>query len=258
MSDIFLSYSHEDRERIRSIVVHFEAQGWSVWWDRKLLPGELWKRQLCDELKNCRAVVVIWTQNSVKSAWVRLEASAGLKIDGLVPIQLDRFDTAPIPREFERIHAADLSAWTAGSSDSEFESVVRALREIISRPATAPSLSDSTNLPYSLSLGGDLGSTDPRDLDWIDRNVREAGRKAVPALLAALQFPEPERRGHAAYLLGLTGDRTVVASVAPLLADRNKVPLGLEWMPTVRAAAAKTLKKIGTTEALQALADAFE
>jgi HEAT repeat protein len=88
--------------------------------------------------------------------------------------------------------------------------------------------------------------------------VREAGRKAVPALLAALQFPEPERRGHAAYLLGLTGDRTVVSSLVPLLADRTKVPIRLEWMPTVRAAAAKALKKIGTTEALQALADAFE
>jgi HEAT repeat protein len=106
--------------------------------------------------------------------------------------------------------------------------------------------------------GGDLGSTDWRDLEWIDENVRQAGRNAVPTLLAALQFPEPERRGHAAYLLGLTGDRTVVRSLAPLLADRTEVPMGLEWMPTVRAAAARALKKIGTTEALQALADAFE
>jgi HEAT repeat protein len=107
-------------------------------------------------------------------------------------------------------------------------------------------------------LGGDLGSTDWRDLTWIDEKVRDAGRIAVPALLAALQFPEPERRGHAAYLLGLTGDRTVVSSLAPLLADRTEVDMGLEWMPTVRAAAAIALKKIGTTEALQVLADTFE
>jgi TIR domain len=165
MTDIFLSYSHEDRERVRAIVAQLEAQGWSVWWDRRLIPGQHWEGQLRDELKNCRAVVVIWTRNSVRSAWVHLEASAGLAIDGLVPIQLDRFDTAPIPSKFEQIHAADLSAWTVGSSNSEFESVLRALREIISRPATAPNLADSTNLPYSLSLGGDLGSTDPRDLD---------------------------------------------------------------------------------------------
>ena len=103
-----------------------------------------------------------------------------------------------------------------------------------------------------------MGSTDPRDLDWIDQNVREAGRKAVPALLAALEFAEPERRGHAAYLLGLTGDRTVVSSLASMLGDRTEIPMGIEWMPTVRAAAAKALKNIGTTEALRALADAFE
>jgi HEAT repeat protein len=203
-------------------------------------------------------VVVVWTQKSVKSAWVQLEASAGFEIDGLVPVQLDRFEAAPIPSKFEQIHAADLTAWGGDSNHPEFAAALRALREIISRPATAPSLADSTNLPYSLSLGGDLGSTDPRDLDWIDKNVRQAGRTAVPALLAALQFSEPERRGHAAYLLGLTGDRTVVSSLAPLLADRTKVPMGLEWMPTVRAAAARALKSIGTTEALQALADAFE
>ena len=258
MSDVFLSYSHEDRERVRPVVTQLEAQGWSIWWDRRILPGQRWEEQLHDELKNCRAVVVIWTQNSVKSAWVQLEASDGLKIDGLVPIQLDRFDTASIPIKFGHIHAADLTAWTGDSNHSEFQSALRALREIISRPATAPSLADSTNLPYSLSLEGDLGSTDPKDLRWIDKKVREAGRTAVPALLAALQFPEPQRRGHAAYLLGLTGDRTVVNSLAPLLTDRSEVPLGVPWIPTVRAAAAMALKEIGTTEALQTLADAFE
>jgi hypothetical protein len=257
MSDIFLSYSHEDRERVRPVVARLEAQGWLVWWDRTIRPGQRWEEQLRDELKNCRAVVVIWTRNSVKSAWVHLEASAGLEIDALVPIQLDSFDTAPIPNKFEHIQAADLTTWSGGVN-LEFESALLALREIISRPATAPSLADSTNLPYSLSLGGDLGSTDPRDLDWIDQSVRAAGRKAVPALLAALQFSEPERRGHAAYLLGLTGDRTVVSSLAPLLADRTKIPMGIKWMPTIRAAAALSLKGIGTTEALQALAVAFE
>ena len=258
MSDVFLSYSHQDRERVRPVVALLEAQQWAVWWDRTLLPGQRWEDELRERLRNCRAVVVIWTRNSVTSAWVQLEAGEGLKIDGLVPVQLDPFAAAPIPQEFAHIHAADLTTWTGDTNHSEVAAALRALREIVSRPPTAPSLADSTDLPYSLALGGDLGSPDWRDLKWIDENVREAGRKAVPTLLAALEFPEPARRGHAAYLLGLTGDRTVVRSLAPLLADRREVPLGLEWMPTVRGAAANALKKIGTTEALRALADAFE
>lgn len=257
MSDIFLSYSHEDRERVRPVVAQLETQGWSVWWDRRVGPGRRWEELLRDELKNCRAVVVLWTKNSVRSMWVQLEASAGLEIDGLVPIQLDPFDMAPIPSKFEHIQAADLTTWSGGLN-SEFELALRALREIISRPATSPTLAENTDLATSLSLGGDLGSTDPRDLMYIQGTVQQLGRKAAPALLAALQFPEPERRGHAAYLLGLTGDRTVVTSLAPLLADHTKVPLGITWMPTVRAAAALSLRKIGTTDALKALADAFE
>ena len=258
MSDVFLSYSHEDRDRVRPVVARLEAQGWSVWWDRKLLPGREWEKELCDELKNCRAVVVVWTQRSVQSDWVKLEASAGLKIDGLVPIQLDRFETAPIPSEFIHIHAADLTGWDGTGDDSEFESLLSGVQEIILRPATAPSLANSTSLPYTLSLGGDLGSSDPRDIVWIAKSVEENPQEAAPALLAALQFPEPARRGHAAYLLSLTGNRTVVGSLAPLLTDRAELHMDVGWLPTVRAAAAITLKKIGTMEALRALADEFE
>jgi hypothetical protein len=112
MSDIFLSYSHQDRERVRPVVALLEAQGWAIWWDRTLLPGQHWEDQLREELKNCRAVVVVWTRNSVTSKWVQLEASEGLKIDGLVPIQLDQFEAAPIPNDFKHIHAADLTTWT--------------------------------------------------------------------------------------------------------------------------------------------------
>jgi hypothetical protein len=140
MSNIFLSYSHEDRDRIRPVVALLEAQGWSVWWDRRIVPGQTWEDQLRDELKNCRAVVVIWTRNSVRSEWVQLEASAGLEITGLVPIQLDKFNIAPIPSKFKHIHAADLSTWTGGQSDPELESILQGLREIISRPATAQAL----------------------------------------------------------------------------------------------------------------------
>src|SRR5262249_43438473 len=63
--------------------------------------------------------------------------------------------------------------------------------------------------------------------------TQQLGRKAVPVLLAALQFPEPDRRGHAAYLLGLTGDPTVVSSLAPLLSGRTKMAMAVSWMPTL-------------------------
>lgn len=257
MSNVFVSYSHKDRERVRPIVAQLEAQGLSVWWDRNVVPGQKWEEEINFHLKDCRAVLVVWTKNSVDSDWVQKEADAGLQIDALVSIQLDEHSIAPLPRSFDHIHAADLVFWQGDSINSEFQSVLRALQALVSRPDTAQSL-ENTHLPFQLTLGGDLGSTDPRDLMWIQSKVQELGRNAAPVLLAALSLPEPNRRGHAAYLLGLTRDRTVVKKLVPLLADRQELSMGVNWMPTVRASAALALKTIGTREALQALADAFE
>ena len=233
---------------------------WSVWWDRKILPGEHWPEVIENALDGCRAAVVIWTDRSVRSKWVRLEADAANEIGGLVPIRLDK--VVP-PLEFRHIHAADLVDWDGVSDHPELASALLALNRILGDARSAkteppaPTLGSATTLPLSLSLGGDLGSTDPRDLMWIDSQVRGAGRKAVPALLAALDFPDAPRRGHAAYLLGLTGDPEVVGALAPLLSDRGEVRI-INWLPTVRTAAALALKEIGTLEALRALADAFE
>jgi TIR domain/PBS lyase HEAT-like repeat len=257
MSDIFLSYTHDDRERVRPLVARLEARNWSVWWDRRILPGQHWPEVVQKALADCRAVVVIWTHRSVKSRWVRLEASAGSEINGLVPVRLDQLNDAHLPLEFRHIQAADLTDWDGANDHPELAATFEALGTILGVDESAPTLGSNTTLPLSLSLGGDLGSTDRRDLIFIDEQVREAGRRAVPALLAALEFPEPERRGHAAYLLGLTGDPKVVSALAPLLSDRAKVGI-IDWLPTVRIAAARALKSIGTPEALQTLADDFE
>jgi hypothetical protein len=39
MSDIFVSYDDQDRERVRRIVETLEARGWSVWWDHRISTG---------------------------------------------------------------------------------------------------------------------------------------------------------------------------------------------------------------------------
>ena len=39
MADIFLSYAREDRQKAESIARVLRDAGWSVWWDRSILPG---------------------------------------------------------------------------------------------------------------------------------------------------------------------------------------------------------------------------
>jgi len=40
VSDIFISYASEDLEWASRLAHAFQALGWSVWWDRKIITGQ--------------------------------------------------------------------------------------------------------------------------------------------------------------------------------------------------------------------------
>ena len=88
MADIFLSYAKVDRERVRPLVERLEAHGWSVWWDRKIPPGMDWEQVVTEALADTMAMVVVWTEKSVASKWVRIEASKGEARGAFVPVHL--------------------------------------------------------------------------------------------------------------------------------------------------------------------------
>ena len=89
MSDIFVSYASEDRERIQPIIKVLEKNGWSVWWDRKIPIGRTFDDVIEEAIDDAKCIVVIWTKTSVKSKWVRTEASEGDRLGILIPIQID-------------------------------------------------------------------------------------------------------------------------------------------------------------------------
>jgi DNA/RNA endonuclease G (NUC1) len=128
MADIFLSYTHVDRDRCRPIVELFEGEGWTVWWDRGIEPGMAWLPELETELKNCRAVIVLWSKTSVKSEWVLSEARAGLDKGSLVPILLD---PGQLPDQFEHVQATDLSQWRGETHLEEIEALLRRLSKLV-------------------------------------------------------------------------------------------------------------------------------
>jgi hypothetical protein len=128
MTDIFLSYSHIDRERVRPIVELLVDEGWSVWWDRGIEPGMKWLPNLEVGLRNCKAVVVAWSETSIKSNWVHREAEAGISKGSLVPILLDK---GRIPRKFSKYQALDLSSWKGEVDRTEIQTLLRRLAELV-------------------------------------------------------------------------------------------------------------------------------
>lgn len=93
MSDIFISYSSQDRpvaERVRATLVD---AGYGVFWDQEIPPGTDWDSWLRDELTGARLVVVLWTRASVASPNVRHEAIIAREAGKLMPVMVD--DLAP-------------------------------------------------------------------------------------------------------------------------------------------------------------------
>ncbi len=134
MADIFISYAREDLERVMPIVEKLKINGWSVFWDRNLLPGSRWAIEITKELDESRCVLVVWSSasiNSEKHHWVREEAETGRERGILVPLRLD---VVVLPLGFRSIQAADLSNWKKNSDDPEFRQLIAAITDIIPPP----------------------------------------------------------------------------------------------------------------------------
>lgn len=134
MVDIFVSYSSEDREQVRPIVQALSDVGWTVWWDREIGAGTAFDREIEKAIDEARCVVVVWTENSVESEWVRTEANEGLEKNILVPVQLTSIKP---PLAFRRIQMIDLA--TGGYDD---------LTAAIANHVPIPVNTDSDQTPF--------------------------------------------------------------------------------------------------------------
>ena len=124
LADIFVSYSRQDRARVAPLVAALEAQGWSVWWDPEIAPGEEFDSLISRELEMARSLIVVWTPLSVDSRWVRGEARDAADRGVLVPVRLDN---ARLPIDFRALHATDLDGWNSDQGHPAFLSLCKAL-----------------------------------------------------------------------------------------------------------------------------------
>ena len=108
MPSVFLSYDREDSTRARHFAQALEKAGHEVWWDLHVRGGAQFSKVIEEALKAADAIVVLWSKQSVESAWVRDEAAAGRDTGRLIPVSLD--STEP-PLGFRQFQTIDLSRW---------------------------------------------------------------------------------------------------------------------------------------------------
>ncbi len=128
--DVFLSYTHADRDKARLFAEGLEAAGLNVWWDVTVQLGETFDEATETALRTAGAVVVLWSPRSVASRWVRSEASVALRQGTLVPAMIE-FCERPVM--FELTQTADLSHWQGEPDDPLFCRLVREVLKMIGR-----------------------------------------------------------------------------------------------------------------------------
>jgi hypothetical protein len=128
MSDIFISYSSEDKSLVRQLAGILEQKGWSVWWDRKIPAGQDYNAVIEQELNQSKCVLVIWTLRSVASQYVKAEAGEALRQKKMVPIIMEALE---VPLAFRNIESAMLIDWDGEEDHPELQILFQSIKNII-------------------------------------------------------------------------------------------------------------------------------
>lgn len=124
MSQIFISYSKQDKQRIQPIISLLEKQGYDVFWDNEIPTGSSWNEFIPKKISESTIVLVVWSINSVDSKWVKEEAEEAKNKNKLFPIIIDNISP---PFGFGTIQAVDLSKW---NGEKDYPAAKRLLKDI--------------------------------------------------------------------------------------------------------------------------------
>lgn len=125
MADVYLSYSRPDREYAARLAQALEESGISVWWDSALSAGSQFMSEIERELETSKAIIVIWSPDSVNSQWVTSEARLAMESDKLIPLQLS---DVRLPLGFSRIQTLPIDSWEGDLADPRFKRILEMLQ----------------------------------------------------------------------------------------------------------------------------------
>lgn len=137
MAKLFLSYSRKDEAKARRFTEWLEREGHNVWRDEDDIGGGAsFSAEIEKALHECGAVLVLWSPDAVKSAWVRDEAAYGRDAGKLIPFSLD--GTEP-PLGFRQFQSLSLSGWRGHREPPNGDRIRAAIGRIANVPETPAS-----------------------------------------------------------------------------------------------------------------------
>lgn len=194
MPSVFLSYDRDDLGRARHFAQVLENAGHQVWWDTHVRGGAEFSKAIEEALATADVIVVLWSKDSVESAWVRDEASAGRDTGRLLPVTID--GTSP-PLGFRQFQAIDLSRWKGRGRPPQLEMLL----------AEVDAMSKSEKPPV-VSVKPRLGRPRFASRNW---RIAAAGVAGLASIAAILEWA-PWSRPHSAPTVLVTAGRNDATS----------------------------------------------
>lgn len=123
-NQVFISYSHQNRDVCASIATAMERTGEiSVWYDKGLIPGEEYRKRIASAIRHADYFVVLLSEKSVCSEWVLDEVEYAKKLrKKILPIWIEEVE---LPENLDMILQRYHSLfWHLRISDSQFETML--------------------------------------------------------------------------------------------------------------------------------------
>ena len=164
---IFLSHSSQDVEITQWLQAQLEAAGFTTWVDVVSIPdGSTWVREIERGVRECGALVVILTQNALRSEWVERETL--LALDLKKPVFIALLEEVTLPIYFVNRQFTDFRA----SRSRGAKQLIAALsgKKKAPPPAPEPTPNEANFFAYIAQLpGGEPAAQVARELyDWAE------------------------------------------------------------------------------------------
>ena len=154
MADVFISYARPDRAKAALVAKALEFAGFSVWWDREILPHQGFRKVIEAELTSSKAVLVLWSRTSVHSDFVIDEAATAASLKKLIQASIESSDA---PLGFRQGQIADLCR-ALDASDEGFRSILASVTYLVGNLPTAPLMATTSKYRTTIrrSIGGSI------------------------------------------------------------------------------------------------------
>lgn len=135
---VFLSFKTEDIEIAKKFRDALVQTGYTVWFQEDLQCGHEWHGDIDTAIQGAGAIVVIWTSKSIKSPWVRHEASQAIARGNYAPVRVERL---ALESPYDRSQASDVFDFGEDMKQQPgFKDLHRRLKELM------PTFSDRLKL----------------------------------------------------------------------------------------------------------------